>query len=64
MRSGQQLIEELVRHYVYQSPTGHTDWAGLQVALYDYGYTAVQVYEIMNDVREGGTGVAQFLTEA
>lgn len=64
MRAGQQLIEDLVHHYVYQSPTGHVDWSGLQVALYDYGYTATQVYEIMTDVREGGDGVVQFLTEA
>ena len=56
------LIESLVEYYIHQKH--NPDWAELQIALYDYGYTAVQVYEIMNDVREGGTGVAQFLTEA
>jgi hypothetical protein len=64
MRASQQLVEDLVRHYVYQSPTGAADWGGIQLALQDYGYTPSQVYEILNDVRQGGTGIVQFLTEA
>lgn len=55
------LVQSLVEHYIYRPH--NPDWANLQVALYDYGYTAVQVYEIMNDVREGETQFFGLLTE-
>lgn len=45
------LIEELVNHYIYRAPD--PDWANLQVALYDYGYTMGEVYNILRDVRDG-----------
>lgn len=61
MRAGQQLVEDLVFHYIYQQE--NPDWGGIQVALSDYGFSPSQVFEILNDVREGGTGHVQFLTE-
>ena len=63
MRASKQLVEDLVFHYIHQPPSGNPDWGGIQLALQDYGYTPSQVYEILNDVRQGGTGAVQFLTE-
>ena len=63
MRASKQLIEDLVTHYIYQHPSGNPDWGALQIALGDYGFTSGQVFEILNDVRQGGTGDVQFLTE-
>lgn len=45
------LIKELVNHYIYQSP--NPSWGEFQVALYDYGYTMSEVYNIMRDVQDG-----------
>jgi len=47
----QDLIQELVNHYIYGA--SNPDWANLQVALYDYGYTIGEVYNILRDVRDG-----------
>lgn len=47
----QNLIQELVNHYIYKAP--NPDWANLQIALYDYGYTMSEVYNILRDVRDG-----------
>lgn len=49
--TSQNLIQELVNHYIYKTP--NPDWANLQVALYDYGYTMGEVYNILQDVRDG-----------
>jgi len=45
------LIKELVDHYIYQGP--NPSWGEFQVALYDYGYTMSEVYNIMRDVQDG-----------
>jgi len=45
------LIEDLVNHYIYKEQ--NPNWAELQVALYDYGYTMGEVYNILRDVRDG-----------
>ena len=45
------LIEELVNHYIYSHPI--LIGSNLQVALYDYGYTMGEVYNILRDVRDG-----------
>ncbi len=45
------LIQELVREYIYLPE--NPDWGNLQVALYRYEFTMTQVYEILQDVRDG-----------
>ena len=45
------LIQELVREYIYLPE--NPDWANLQAALYRYEFTMAQVYQILQDVREG-----------
>ena len=45
------LIDDLVNHYIYKEQ--NPNWAELQVALYDYGYTMGEVYNILRDVRDG-----------
>jgi len=45
------LIQELVREYIYLPE--NPDWANLQAALYRYDFTMGQVYQILQDVREG-----------
>jgi len=45
------LIEELVREYIYLPE--NPDWANLQVALYRYDYSMAEVFNILQDVRDG-----------
>jgi hypothetical protein len=45
------LIQELVREYIYLPE--NPDWANLQAALYRYDFTMTQVYNILQDVRDG-----------
>jgi len=46
-------IDDIVTHYIYQCDYA-PDWANMQVALYDEGLTASEVYVIMQNVREEG----------
>ena len=46
-------IDDIVTHYIYQCDYA-PDWANMQVALYDEGLTASEVYVIMQNVRDEG----------
>ena len=46
-------IDDIVTHYIYRCDYA-PDWANMQVALYDEGLTASEVYVIMQNVREEG----------
>ena len=45
--------KDLVDHYMYRAEFA-PDWVGLQIALYDEGFTMSEVYNVMNEVREEG----------
>jgi hypothetical protein len=46
------LVTDLANHYIYRLE--NPDWGQLMIALYDYGFTSGQVYDIMQSIREEG----------